>query len=187
MGKIIVIQFITLDGVVEDPDGRGGKSFGGWAFRLGPEAVAGDKFRLGPILETGVLLFGRRTWEQFSQLWPKRTDEFSTAMNTVPKLVATHRGVDTTAWSNSTILDGELSQTVPVRAADQDVVVVGSLSVAQALAEKRLVDEYRLIIFPTAVGNGQRLFRGPVDLTLEQVTQVGGATLAIYRSQGRVG
>lgn len=86
MGKVIVIQSVTLDGVVEDPDGRGGTAFGGWAFRFGPEAIAGDKFRLGPILESGALLFGRRTWEHFSRLWPARTDLFATALNKVQKV-----------------------------------------------------------------------------------------------------
>src|SRR3954453_9786880 len=112
MGKLIVIQFVTLDGVVEDPDGRGGTPFGGWAFRFGPEAIAGDKFRLGSILETGVLLFGRRTWEHFSKLWPTRTDPFSTAMNQMQKIVVTRRPLDVSAWSNSTVLDGDLVDAV---------------------------------------------------------------------------
>lgn len=74
MGRLIVIQFITLDGVTEDPDGSDHTSFGGWAMRHGPQSVAGDKFRLGSILEHGTLLFGRRTWEGFSTLWPARDD-----------------------------------------------------------------------------------------------------------------
>ena len=75
--SVIVVEFVTVDGVVEDPDGSGGTATGGWAFRHGPEAVAGDKFRLGPLLDTGTLLLGRTTWELFSKLWPGRTDEFS--------------------------------------------------------------------------------------------------------------
>ena len=81
MGKLIVIQFITLDGVVEDRTAVSHTGFGGWAMRHGPQAVAGDKFRLGPILTHGTLLFGRRTWEHFSTLWPTREDAFSQAMN----------------------------------------------------------------------------------------------------------
>ena len=68
MGRVIVVQFMTVDGVVEDPDGSDGTDFGGWAMRHGPQGIAGDKFRLGPILNTGTLLFGRRTWEHFSTL-----------------------------------------------------------------------------------------------------------------------
>lgn len=79
MARIIVAQFITLDGVVADPDGSDGTAFGGWAFRHGREAVAGDKFAYGPILQTGVFLFGRSTWEHFSTLWPGRDDSFARA------------------------------------------------------------------------------------------------------------
>src|SRR3954451_5206459 len=93
MGRCLVIQFITLDGVVEDPDGSAQTAFGGWAMRYGPEGVAGDKFRLGPVLEQGTLLFGRRTWELFSRLWPKRDNEFAKAMNAADKAVVTHREV----------------------------------------------------------------------------------------------
>src|SRR3954453_2384455 len=126
MGKLIVIQFVTLDGVVEDPDGRGGTPFGGWAFRFGPEAIAGDKFRLGSILETGVLLFGRRTWEHFSRLWPTRTDPFSTAMNKIEKLVVTRGTLDPSAWSNSAVVDGALVEAVARLVSERDVVVIGS-------------------------------------------------------------
>src|SRR3954451_21395759 len=112
MGKVIVIEFITLDGVVEDPDGRGGTASGGWAFRFGPESVAGDKFRLGPILDTGVLLLGRSTWELFSRLWPNRTDEFSQAMNRIPKLVVSKSSPTLDAWSNSSPLEGDLLEEV---------------------------------------------------------------------------
>ena len=86
--SVIVIQFITLDGVVSDPDGSGGTPAGGWAFRHGPETVAGDKFRLGSTLDGGVMLLGRTTWQLFSRLWPGRDDPFSARMNAVPKLVA---------------------------------------------------------------------------------------------------
>ncbi|MGI8750949.1 MAG: hypothetical protein ACR2MN_01270 [Acidimicrobiales bacterium] len=77
MGRLIVTSFTTLDGVLEDPDGSDGTPFGGWAMRHGPQAVAGDKFRLGPILEHGTLLFGRRSWDHFRTLWPDRDDPFS--------------------------------------------------------------------------------------------------------------
>ncbi|WP_426622975.1 hypothetical protein ACPPVW_09980 [Leifsonia sp. McL0607] len=101
MGKLIVVQFITLDGVVEDPDGSDGTPFGGWAMRFGPQGVAGDQFRLGTILETGVLLFGRRTWEHFSMLWPARDDPFSQAMNRASKAVVSSSPVDVARWSGS--------------------------------------------------------------------------------------
>jgi dihydrofolate reductase len=85
--RITVVSFTTLDGVVEDPDGRGGTPYGGWAFRYGPEGIAGDKFRLGDLYDTGTLLFGRRTWEHFATLWPTRTGDFPDAMNRARKVV----------------------------------------------------------------------------------------------------
>jgi hypothetical protein len=87
MGRIIIIEFISLDGVVDDPDGEDGQEFGGWAFRHGPEAVAGDKFNMGELLDTCILVLGRVTWEKFSGFWPGREDEFSRKMNAMPKLV----------------------------------------------------------------------------------------------------
>lgn len=95
--SVIVIEFITLDGIATDPDGSGGTTGGGWAFRHGHETVAGDKFRLGDVMEDGVMLFGRSTWELFSRLWPGREDPFSTRMNDMAKLVASRTLTDTPA------------------------------------------------------------------------------------------
>ena len=86
MHQIIAIEFVTLDGVMQDPDGAERTEVGGWAFRYGPAAVAGDKFRLGGLLDTGALLVGRKTWQHFSAIWPSRSDEFSAKMNRIPKL-----------------------------------------------------------------------------------------------------
>src|SRR3954468_22771757 len=112
MHRIIVIQFITLDGVVEDPDGSAGTPSGGWAFRYGPEAVAGDKFKLGSRLDDGALLLGRKTWELVSKLWPARSDEFSTRMNAASKWVVSRTLTDVGAWSNSTVMSGDLATEV---------------------------------------------------------------------------
>lgn len=180
--SVTVIEFSTLDGVVEDPDGSGGTASGGWAFRYGPEAVAGDKFRLGATLDDGVLLLGRATWELFSKLWPGRDDPFSRRMNAVPKLVASRSLTDTSAWGNSRPLAGDLVEAV--RDETRDVVVTGSLSVVRALAAAGLVDEYRLITFPVVLGAGERLFPdgGPAtDLELVSVDRLGPAVLTRYR------
>ncbi len=144
MGRLIVTSFTTLDGVVEDPDGSDGTPFGGWAMRHGPQGVAGDKFRLGPILEHGTLLFGRRTWDHFRTLWPHRDDSFSQAMNAATKAVVTHR---------------------PVNEAE--------------LADEGLVEEYRLLAFPTVLRAGRGLFRGRRELTLISSEHVGPAVLAV--------
>ncbi len=91
MHKIIVAQFVTLDGVVDDPDGSGGTPHGGWAFRYGPGPVSGDKFLMGSVLETGVKLLGRTTWELRTRIFPTRDDEFSRRLNAMEKLVVSQR------------------------------------------------------------------------------------------------
>jgi dihydrofolate reductase len=184
MNRIIVIQFITLDGVVEDPDGSAGMPGGGWAFRYGPEAVAGDKFKLAERLENGCLLFGRRTWQQFSNIWPNRTDEFSARMNNAQKWVASTTLPETEAWNNSSVIAGELTEAVTRLRAHQDVIVIGSTSIVRVLMRHDLVDEYRLLIFPTVLGSGRRLFDGSargVDLHLTSVEKSGAAALLRYQ------
>ena len=158
MGHVIVIQFATLDGVVSDPDGRSGTPYGGWAFKYGPGPVSDDKFRLGSRMTEGVQLYGRTTWEHFARLWPGRDSDYARVMNSTPKRVATRTGIDATAWSNYAAIDGDPLAWVKDERAERDVVVIGSLSLVHALAAADLVDEYRLITFPTVVGTGDRLF-----------------------------
>ena len=187
MGKVIVIEFVTLDGVVTDPDGSAATPIGGWAFRFGPDSVAGDKFRLGPVLDSGVLLLGRRTWQLFSGIWPGRTTSSPGKMNAMPKLVATRSPMDTSTWANSGRLGGALLEVVADERGRRDVVVAGSLSVVHSLMEADLVDEYRLLTFPAVVGGGDRLFpdRGrPVDLRLESAERSGAAVLTRWGRSG---
>ena len=182
--SVIVIEFITLDGIVADPDGSGGTPGGGWAFRHGRETVAGDKFRLGATLDDGVLLLGRQTWQLFSQLWPGRDDPFSARMNAVLKLVASRTVADVSAWKNSSVLAGDLVQAV--RDEPRDVIITGSLSVVRTLMAADLVDEYRLLTFPTVLGAGERLFAeggSPVYLETLSAEPAGAAVLTRY---GRV-
>jgi len=183
MGKTIVIQYITIDGVVEDPDGSDGAPFGGWAMRYGPEGIAGDKFHLGEIMSTGVLLFGRRTWDHFSTLWPPRDSEFANAMNAATKAVVTHRPVESAVWSNSAAVPGPLPAWVRSTVRDRDIVVIGSGSVVQILAAKDLVDEYRLLTIPTAIGSGRGLFTAGVQAELVSATRSGPGTLAFYTTR----
>src|SRR5690348_11841727 len=129
MHRIIATAFTTLDGVVEDPDGSFGSEVGGWALRQGPAAFAGDKFRLGPLMDTGALLVGRRTWELFADRWSPRHGGFADAMNAVPKLVASRTLTDVGAWSNSTLVEGDLLAALEAERARRDVVVVGSTSI----------------------------------------------------------
>ena len=177
--SVIVIEFITLDGVVEDPDGSGGLPGGGWIFRHG--RPTGDRFRLGRTLDDGVLLLGRTTWELFARLWPTRDDPFSRRMNAAEKLVASRTLTDTSAWSNSSLLDGDLADAV--KQEQRDVVVAGSLGVVHTLMGQDLIDEYRLLTFPTVVGTGRRLFPGggaPAYLETLSAEVAGAAVLSRY-------
>ena len=181
MGRLIVIQFITLDGVVEDPDGSDQSAFGGWAMRHGPQGVAGDKFRLGTILEQGTLVFGRRTWEHFSTLWPNRDDPFSRRMNAVPKLVVSRTRTDVSAWSHSRLTDRDPADAV--KQEERDVVVAGSPGVVHELMRHDLIDEYRLLTFPTVLGTGRRLFpdgAAPAYLETLSAEAAGAAVLSRY-------
>jgi dihydrofolate reductase len=183
--QTIVLAFSTLDGIIEDPDGSGGTPRGGWAFRDGP--VAPDHFRLGRKLDTGVLLLGRKTWELFSHIWPRRSDDFSLAMNRIPKLVASRSLTDLSAWENSSLMDGDLLDAVEQNKADRDVIITGSASIVHALAERDQVDEYRMLLFPTALGTGTPLFSpraAPTQLRLLSAETSGPAILARY---GRFG
>ncbi|WP_422741477.1 dihydrofolate reductase family protein [Micromonospora sp. WMMD754] len=183
MGDVIVIQFATLDGVVSDPDGRAGTDHGGWAFRYGPGPVSDDKFRLGERMDHGVQLYGRRTWEHFARLWPGRDGDWARLMNATPKRVATRAGVDVTAWSNSAAITGDAVAWAGEERTRRDVVVIGSLSLVHALARANLVDEYRLITFPTVAGAGERLFATgtPGDFRFTLVEPVGPTVLTVLR------
>ena len=179
--SVIVIEFITLDGIVSDPDGADGSPAGGWAFRHGPEAVVGDKFRLGSVLDDGVMLLGRKTWQKFSGIFPARDDPFSARMNAVPKLVASRTLADASAWANSQIVEGDPIEAV--RGERRDVIVTGSLSVVHPLIGRDLVDEFRLLSFPTVAGTGERLFAeggSPRQLECLSAERSGAAVLARY-------
>ena len=183
MSRLIVTEFISLDGVVHDPDGSDGSPQGGWAFRYGPEAVAGDKFGLGEVLDTGTMLLGRRTWQLFAGIWPGRDDPFSAKMNVVPKLVASRSLEHAAGWQNSTVLQGDLVTEVHKRKQAHDIMVTGSVSVVRTLMAHDLVDEYRLLVFPLVLGAGTRLFAdgtAPVNLALVSAQTAGAAVRLIY-------
>jgi dihydrofolate reductase len=184
MSKVIVIQFVSLEGVTHDPDGNEGSPRGGWAFRYGPEAVTGDPFRLGELLDTGALLLGRRTWQFFTKVWPGREDPFSASMNAMPKLVASRSLEHADEWQNSAVLRGDLAAEVRERKQAQDILVMGSASVTRTLMANDLVDEYRLMVFPLVLGEGTHLFpegTRPASLVLVSAEPQGPAIRLIYR------
>jgi dihydrofolate reductase len=183
MSRVIVIEFVSVDGIMEDPDGSDGSAQGGWAFRYGPQAVAGDKFRLGEVLDTGTMLLGRRTWQLFAGIWPGRDDEFSAKLNAMPKLVASRSLDQVGAWQNSALLGGDLLAAVRERKQAHDIVVAGSASIVRALAADDLVDEYRLLVFPLVLGVGERLFPDgsqPAALALVAAETAGPAVRLVY-------
>jgi dihydrofolate reductase len=183
MSRVIVIEFMSLDGVMQDPDGNEGTPHGGWAFRFGPGPVTGDPFGLSEVLDTGALLLGRQTWEMFAKIWPGRDDPFSAKLNAMPKLVAS-RSLDQAAdWQNSAVLPGDLVTEVGKRKQEQDIVITGSASVVRTLMAHDLVDQYRLIVFPLVLGEGTRVFpdgTAPVSLVLASAQTTGPAVRLIY-------
>jgi dihydrofolate reductase len=187
MHRVIVGQYITLDGVTQDPAGLKEIPQGGWVFRYAPGAVKhdSDNFRLGKVLDRGALLVGRGTWQFLSRIWrsPPTTD-IAVKMDRVPKLVASNSLKQVSEWNNSMLLERDLVDAVRQRKTAQDLIVFGSGSIVQALMQHDLIDEYRLSIVPVVLGEGRRLFRdanAPVALQLENVEQVGEALLVTYR------
>ena len=167
MSKLVVSEFVTLDGVMEDPGGSEGFDRGGWAFQFerGPE---GDRFKLDEALAADALLLGRKTYEGFAEAWPSRTDEvgFAEKMNTMPKYVVSTT-TDEAGWNNSTVIKGDVAKEV-VRLKQEpggNILVYGSGELVKTLMEHDLVDELVLMVFPVVLGSGKRLFQDGVDRT----------------------
>ena len=185
MGKVVVSQFITLDGVVEDPGGSEDFDRGGWAFDFdrGPE---GDQFKLDEVMASEALLLGRVTYEGFAAAWPSRTDEFGFAdkFNNMPKYVVSTT-LEDPEWNNSTVISGDVAEAVAAlkRDVEGDILVNGSVQLVQTLIEHDLVDEYRLMVFPTVLGAGKRLFGETSDalaLRLVDAKPAGETFILIY-------
>src|SRR4051794_701473 len=155
MGKVVITEFISLDGVVEDPGGAEDFKYGGWTFEI-ERGDEGNKFKLDETMESEALLLGRKTYEGFATSWPQREGEFADKFNNMPKYVVSSTLKDPD-WTNSTVLDGDLAEEVSkVRdQTDGDVVVHGSAQLVQALMEHDLVDEVRLMVFPVVLGRGK--------------------------------
>jgi dihydrofolate reductase len=187
VGRIVVTEFVSLDGVMEDPGGSEGAKHGGWSFEVS-RGDEGDKFKLDETMGSDALLLGRKTYEGFAEAWPSREGEFADKFNSMPKYVvsSTLSGPD---WSNSTVLGGDLREEVAKLkdAHDRDIVVHGSAQLVQSLLEDDLVDELRLMVFPVVLGSGKRLFdetteKRPLKLVDSQVVGDGVAVLVYQRA-----
>jgi dihydrofolate reductase len=185
MGRIVVTEFVSLDGVMEDPGGAEDFKHGGWSFEI-PRGDEGDKFKLDETMDSEALLLGRVTYEGFADAWPSRSGEFAEKFNNMPKYVVSST-LDDPGWTNSTVLDADLEEAVSEvkEKHDGDVVVHGSAQLVQELLDRDLVDELRLMVFPVVLGSGKRLFGETSDkkrLRLADSKTVGeGVSILVYQ------
>ncbi len=190
MRKIVVTEFITLDGVMEDPGGSEKTKNGGWAFLFdrGPE---GDKFKTDELNASGAQLLGRVTYEEFAKAWPSRTGEFADKLNNSPKYVVS-RSLKKADWKNTTIFNKNIFEEIENLKAmpGGDILVAGSRLLVNGLMEHGLVDEYRLMVFPIVLGKGKKLFEDQDQkqaLKLVEVKPVGnaGVITMVYRPDNK--
>jgi dihydrofolate reductase len=184
--KLVVTEFITVDGVVEDPGGSEGFERGGWAFDF-DRGDEGDKFKLDELVEAEAQLFGRRTYDGFAAAWPSRTGEFADRINKSPQYVVSST-LEEPPWENSTVISGDDAGEVSKLKAEPggNILVAGSVQLVRTLLDNDLVDELRLMVFPVVLGKGKRLFDdglGKSALKLVEARAVGpeGVVVLVYR------
>jgi dihydrofolate reductase len=188
MGKIVVTEFISLDGVVEDPGGSEDYRHGGWTFEI-DRGEEGNQFKLDETMEAEAQLLGRVTYEGFAEAWLSREGDFADKFNSMPKYVVSTT-LEEAEWSNSTVLRGDLAEEIArlKQEVEGTILIAGSVQLVQALLELGLVDELRLMVFPVLLGEGKRLF-GDVSekkrLRLADSRVVGdGVALLTYEPAG---
>jgi dihydrofolate reductase len=185
MGKLVVTEFVSLDGVFEDPGGAEGYEHGGWTFEY-DRGQDGDRFKLDEVMEAEVQLLGRVTYEGFAAAWPSREGPFADKLNRDLKYV-----VSTTLtepeWQNTKLISGRVSEAITKLKHETEgvILVAGSGTLVRTLLEADLVDELRLMLFPTILGRGRRLFPDGIDrlkLKLAESRTVGsdGVQIQIY-------
>jgi dihydrofolate reductase len=158
MGRIVVTEFASLDGVVEDPGGSENFKYGGWSFEI-DRGDEGNEFKLDETMASEALLLGRVTYAGFAEAWPSRDGEFADKFNNMPKYVVSSTLSDP-EWNNSTVLSGDIASEVEKLKGkcEGDIVVHGSVQLVQYLIDHDLVDELRLMVYPVVLGQGKRLF-----------------------------
>ena len=192
MGKLVVSQFVTVDGVMEDPGGGEEFERGGWAFAF-DRGDEGDKFKLDEVRASEALLLGRKTYEGFAAAWPSRTGEFADKFNGMRKYVVSTT-LENPEWNNSVVVNGdvaaEIRKLLPQH--EGDVLVNGSAQLVRTLLDADLVDEYRLMVFPVVLGTGKRLFtegsrRAPLRLADSKPVGNDGVIILIYERAQKEG
>jgi dihydrofolate reductase len=184
MGKIVVTEFVSLDGVMEDPGGSEDFKYGGWSFEFN-RGDEGDQFKVDETNDSEALLLGRVTYEGFADAWPSREGEFADKFNNMPKYVVSS-SLDALEWNNSNLLEGDVVDAVSKLKEELDgtIAVHGSAQLAQTLLEHDLVDQMNLMVFPVVLGAGKRLFAETSDkkaLRLTSSKTVGdGVAILIY-------
>src|SRR5438270_2013502 len=186
MGKLVVTEFLSVDGVFEDPGGAEGYEHGGWTFEYN-RGDDGDKFKLDELMEAEVQLLGRVTYEGFAAAWPSREGEFADKLNNDPKYAVSTTLKDP-EWQNTTVISGDVANAIAElrRQTDGTILVSGSGTLVASLLDADLVDELRLMVFPTVLGRGKRLFPDGIDrlkLRLAESKQVGsdGVQVQVYQ------
>jgi dihydrofolate reductase len=187
MGRIVVTEFISLDGVIEDPGGAEGYEHGGWTFQFnaGPEF---ETFKFEELQASDAQLLGRVTYDGFAKAWPtmEGTGEFGEKMNSMPKYVVSTT-LEQPEWNNTTVIRGDVAEEVRKlkERYERDILIAGSARLVQSLIEQDLVDELRLMVFPILLGTGKRLFGDTSDakrLQLAETTPLGdGVTILTYQ------
>jgi dihydrofolate reductase len=185
MGKLVVTEFVSVDGVFEDPGGAQNYEHGGWTFEY-DRGEDGDKFKMDELMEADVQLFGRRTYEAFAEAWPHRDGPFADKINNGSKYVVSST-LTNPEWENTTVISGDAVAEVSKLKDEVDgtILVAGSGRLVQTLLAANLVDELRLMVFPTILGRGQRLFPDGIDrlnLKLAESRTVGpqGVQVQVY-------
>jgi dihydrofolate reductase len=191
MGRIVVTEFVSVDGVMQDPGGDGNFKHAGWTFNI-EQGQEGADFKLKETRDSVALLLGRVTYQGFAAAWPSVEGEFGDMFNGMPKYVVSST-LDKAEWNNSTILKGDVVKEVSKlrQKASGDVVVHGSARLVQTLLSNDLVDELRLMVFPVVLGSGKRLFGEMDDLKrlhlVESKTVGDGVVILIYKRAAESG
>jgi dihydrofolate reductase len=189
MGRIIVTEYVSIDGVMQDPGGDSDWKHAGWTFNTS-RGAEGDKFKLDETRDSEALLLGRITYQGFAKAWPSMKNEFADMFNNIPKYVFSST-LDKADWNNTTVLRGDVVEEVSKlkRSVKGNIVVHGSARLVQTLLEHDLVDELRLMVWPVILGGGKRLFGDTTDkktLKLAESKAVGdGVVILTFKREDK--